>query len=199
MYPAAAVTSGQITIDDLPEVVVGFNPQIIYPKVNPPITYFVAEEGGEQFTLYYGFEREGIGIFEGDTGSWGFQIDFGGEPIEGCLFSSLDGPPDWVVDDFEDTYTVFDPFLVFPEIGRDGTQQVNRASLCLWTGDGYDNVQESQRSILYNGNGSNGYPEPELPPDTWLILIPDGARHLKTGPDQSSPVGDYEGGITVYE
>lgn len=191
MYPASAVESGQITFDDLPDTVLNVF-DFSFSKTGP-ITYTVEDKN---YTLYYGVESEGIGISEG-SGSWSFQQDFGIGAENSCLFS--EPSVSIVYDNFEDAYTVFDPVLVFPEVW-DGTQIATRESLCIWAGDGGLNlVQEAIRNIWYNGQGSNGYPFPELPPDVWLIQLGEGGTfRLKTGPDQSSPVGDYEGGITVY-
>jgi hypothetical protein len=124
MYPAAAVESGLITFEDLPDILLTEFVEEQYQKVESPFTYTV---GDESFTAYYGGDFDAIGIRANDPNRWIIQIDFAFAISEQCLFSGLiqDGPGDWVYDNFADTYTV-------AVTGATGT--VSRESLCVWRG-----------------------------------------------------------------
>jgi len=174
MYPAAAVESGLITFEDLPDEILtpnGFS----LPKVGPLDASGLT---GIPYLVYYGQLEQGVGIATGE-GLWSNQTDFsggGGNTVESsCLFDGRFPKPtssDWYVDNFEDSYTgqlfggteqiaTSDPFTLF------------RVALCVWEGtivfsNGFTqlarleyfgpppNVVTSFVGWIYNGIGTKG-------------------------------------------
>jgi hypothetical protein len=177
MYPAEEL-GGSISFADLPDLLVTQFVGEQFEKRGSPLTYAV---GNESFTAYYGGEGFAIGIRASDPTNWTLQVDFGFGTNQGCLISQLiqDGPPDWVYDDFADTYTV---------THNTGSGTVSRTSLCVWEGE--------------DNNGCPLYLEyrDEEPFAfqwvlNWTVFIDGiGCESVEAGPKESpqnSPVGTY--------
>jgi hypothetical protein len=201
MYPAEEL-GGSISFADLPDLLVTQFVGEQFEKRGSPLTYTV---GNESFTAYYGGEGFAIGIRASDPTNWTLQVDFGFGTNQGCLISQLiqDGPPDWVYDDFADTYTV-----TFPRLAGygSGTATVTRQSLCGWSG-----LDETGCEVILIYETT---PFPPLPNSRfkWVVetpYIPFDAQggcetvfSIKT-PNQNTPAGEYSGSfvgvVTVSE
>jgi hypothetical protein len=193
MYPADQLGVGY-TIDDLPDLLVTQFVGEQFEKRGSPLTYAV---GNESFTAYYGGEGLAIGIRASDPTNWTLQVDFGFGTNQGCLISQLiqDGPPDWVYDDFADTYTITasDPNPLFQ-----GCTLITRVNLCTWHHPFEEcNLTETLRGIIFYNDGTLTVNEQLLGPHGWYYDFGQENIARKNDP-QSSPEGIYDLGFVSY-
>lgn len=180
LYPA----EGFGTVDDLPDSInyTDAFTSFTLTKVEPfdyggMLVYYVADLDSEQ---YIGIPYEAI-FNPGDCQNPEQTLGWGGGPGVGafssscCLIRGLSAPPEYITDNFADTYTL----TAYDQNGLVGSVAVTRVSLCLWTGvNSFGNVS----GIEYLEDSSTW--AASFPPEQDII---DGTKFGF----QNTPVGDY--------
>jgi hypothetical protein len=195
MYPAAAVESGLIALEDLPNEIFSdnFGNPVSYFKVESPIdaSGFV----GVPYLVYYGTLGDGVGIETG-SGLWSGQVDFDIAIFRACLISyilDLDNglvpDPDWYVDAFSDTYS-------FETASGITLGTIARDSLCFWSG--LTNFGCGVELFYLDDAGATNFFS--LQPHKWYVRLDffnedvgclgEPAFYLKDG-FQNEPFGEY--------